>query len=342
MQNNRNIGLDIIRAVATLFVFSVHFFYNTKFYDTLLIGKGMYAQLFLRMTFIICVPLFILLTGYLQLNKQPTKSYYKKIIPILVVYFIYSILSIFVRIVFFNEVKSVLNWIIAISTFSANGYSWYINMYIGLFLISPFLNVLYNNLETKRQKQLLLSVFIILTSIPEFINGRFIKILFFPTYWLDFYPITYYFIGAYIREYQPKIKKLYCFPLLVVIILLQCFIELHYGGISKFSYKTGSYASLNIAIQAVVFFIFFYDVNIKNKFLVKFISMISLLSLDMYLVSYITDSFIYKALNKNYFVSQQRVVIYFVPVVFASFIFSFAISYIRYKTPRLKKIHTTQ
>lgn len=156
MDGNRKSGLDIIRASAIFFVLSVHFFLNTNFYNTPLVGKSMYLQSFMRMTFIICVPLFLILTGYLQRNKQVTKSYFKNLIPTLVLYFLYSIAAIAFRIVVLRENKSIIQWISSIENFSAISYSWYIEMFIGLFLISPFLNLVYNNLNSNKQKKYLL------------------------------------------------------------------------------------------------------------------------------------------------------------------------------------------
>ena len=71
-------GLDIVRAVAILFVISVHFLLNTNFYQMpQKDGYGMIVLSFLRHLLLICVPLFIILTGYLNRNKEPNKEYYK-------------------------------------------------------------------------------------------------------------------------------------------------------------------------------------------------------------------------------------------------------------------------
>ena len=34
-------------------------------------------------------------------------------------------------------------------------YSWYVNMYIGLFILIPFLNTIWQNLKTEKQKKYL-------------------------------------------------------------------------------------------------------------------------------------------------------------------------------------------
>ncbi len=54
--------------------------------------------------------------------------------------------------------------------FSATNYSWYVEMYIGLFLIIPFLNLSYNGLKNQKQKQVLICTLLLLTSIPAVTN----------------------------------------------------------------------------------------------------------------------------------------------------------------------------
>ena len=46
--------------------------------------------------------------------------------------------------------------------FADNGYTWYIEMYLGLFLLFPFLNGAWDALSTKKEKEKLLLVLIFL------------------------------------------------------------------------------------------------------------------------------------------------------------------------------------
>ena len=83
-------------------------------------------------------------------------------------------------------IKSILNFDI--------GYSWYIKMYLGLFLLIPFINLIYNNLKNKKQKQVLILTMLVLTSFQGIFN---IKYNLIPDWWISIYPLTYYFIGCY-------------------------------------------------------------------------------------------------------------------------------------------------
>ena len=69
----RNPAMDIIRILAFFFVVSIHFFLNNDFYLTPVKGERMFIMTIMRSCFIICVPLFITLSGYLLRKKQLEK-----------------------------------------------------------------------------------------------------------------------------------------------------------------------------------------------------------------------------------------------------------------------------
>lgn len=330
-------GIDLIKALATIFVLSVHFFLNTQYYNTSLVGDNMFVQTYLRMLFLMCVPIFLITTGFLSYGKMPTKKYYKKLIPIIVIYLFYAIISLLYTDLYLDIDRPVYEAIATIFTFHANGYSWYINMYIGLFLISPYLNIIYKNLLSRRHKVILLCVLLFMTALPDLINGYLGgKLIAAPYYWVDFYPITYYFIGTFIREYQFKINKKIGSILLASIVLVEVILEYSFADGGIFLSVVGYYPSLIIAAQSALFFLLFYDVNIKSKVLLWPVSIISLLSLDIYLASFITDNFIYKFIREGYVLSQHQMLFLFIPVVIVSFLLSFSLAYFRYKTIRVR------
>ena len=62
---NRNASLDLARLSALFCVVSVHFFLYTGFYVEPCTGWRMYLLTLARCSFMVCIPLFLLLTGYL-------------------------------------------------------------------------------------------------------------------------------------------------------------------------------------------------------------------------------------------------------------------------------------
>jgi len=337
MEKKREVGLDIIRSFAILFVICVHFFLNTKFYETPITGMNMYFQVLMHALFMSCIPLFIMLTGYVNTKVDVSLKYFKKIIPVLFVYVFYSIVSIVYRTVVMHEVKSVTEWIIQVLTFRADAYSWYINMYFGLFLMSPFLNIIFNNLKNKRERQYLLAVFLLITSVPQFLNGRFSSLSNFPNYWVEFYPVAYYFVGCYIREYKPKLKRSYAAILLVLTLLFEAFCEVYIVKGSIFINYMGTFGSLIRLVQAIFIFLVFYQVDVKNSILKTSFTFISMLSLDIYLASYITDKIVYDFVTKHLFSTQENIILWFLPIVLISFIMALLAGFIRSSTIKISR-----
>ena len=86
IRNIRHVGMDIVKSIAILSVIGVHFFLNTKFYTTNLNNFNLFFQTILQQLFLACIPLFLISTGYLNNSVDISKKYFKKIVPILILY----------------------------------------------------------------------------------------------------------------------------------------------------------------------------------------------------------------------------------------------------------------
>ena len=326
-------GLDLIRFFAILFVPSVHFFLNNGFYETNIKGIEMFISIFFRWLFYIGVPLFMLLTGYLKRKDKLNKKYYKRILSILTSYIFISIICILFRKIYLSENIRILRMIISIFDFSACGYAWYVEMYIGLFLLIPFLNILYDSLNTKKKKQILILSLISMCSIYpiiNYINIDGVKLEIIPDWWSKIYPFIYYFIGAYINEYKIEINKKKGIIIFILILIIETILSYIYNYNNKFSTDfLGGYNSLQTIVISTIFFLLLYKVNIKNKITLKIITNISKLSLDIYLFSYIIDLIIYKNLNL-YLTTPEQYLKYMVPTILTIFILSYLLAYIKY------------
>lgn len=318
----RIIGLDLIRCIAVLFVVSVHFFLNCDYYFVNIVGTKMIVATAFRWLFFVCVPLFLLLTGYLQNKKKLTKSFYKGIIPVLSSYLIISIISILFRVFYLHEEKSIVLWIVSILDFTADEYSWYIEMFIGIFLLIPFLNVVYNGLKTQKEKLILIGTILTLTTLASFLSvtfGSYSEYKLFPEFWQGLFPFAYYFMGAYISEFGVKLKKSSIAMLLVLVLVYQTWIEYYKSAGQPFlSDKYNAYNALPTVAISVLLFLLLYNVDIKNKAVCFVVSDISKASLDIYLASYIFDKIAYPILKEKVPVITDRFAYYFVvvPIVF--------------------------
>ncbi len=332
MKNKRIAGLDIIRSIAIFFVISIHFLFNTNFYHMPIHGKGMIILTGCRHLLATCVPLFMVLTGYLNSHKELNKDYYKGLLKTLKSYIFIAIICVIFREFYFNEHHSFLYWLEAIFNFTANDYSWYIEMFIGLYLLIPFLNILYKNLNTKLNKKYLIGTLILITSIPSITNTLIIMskpVNVLPDWWTSIYPLTYYFIGAYIKEYQPKLKLSKNIVYMIIILLVHTTVYyLLYEGRTYYKHHLVQYYNILNLMLTTLIFLLFYQKDIKNQVLKKLISLISICSLDMYLFSYLIDKKVYQYI-KPLTTNPKEHIAFMIPTIIFIFTIAFIISYLK-------------
>lgn len=258
----------------------------------------MYIAVLFRTLFMICVPLFMITTGYLMKNKTLSRKYYLGINRVLIIYLLDAILYLGYNNIYNGESFSIKHIIKSILSFEI-GYSWYIEMYIGLFLLIPFINLIYNNLKSKKEKQILILTMLILTSFQGIFN---IKYSIIPDWWINIYPLTYYFIGCHLREYKINIKAYKNILLFLVCLIISSLINIYTSKGSSFVWGThNDWGSiLNILTSSLVF-IFIINLNLQkiNIKVKKIIIKISELSLGMYLTSAVVDNFLYFNHFKN-------------------------------------------
>ena len=91
-------------------------------------------------------------------------------------------------------------------------------MWIGLFLLTPFLNLLYKAIPDQKQKLILVGTLYIMTALPDLLNRYGVHLV--PGFWQQCFPLTFYFIGAYIHEYKPTIRKGWAWMIILGICLI--------------------------------------------------------------------------------------------------------------------------
>ena len=313
--------LDLIRVFALFCVISVHFFLNTEYYYVLLVGGRLYIATLMRTFFMICVPLFLMLSGYLMRNRTATKKYYTKLIRIIGEYVLACLFCMAYRAI--DGGGSVLDMIktfflqgLGILSFESARYSWYVKMYIGLFLLIPYLNVLYNGLQEKRQKQYLILTMLLLSGIPEVANSLrfslpwemiyndpagFLTVL--PDWWSSVYPITYYFIGAYLSEYPLKLSRGKTALLIGAVMLFAGTYNFVLNAGEAFLYAPWQdHQSLLIVIQSVLVFHFLLLLDLRwiRPGGQKVLACLSDLCFCAYLVSYVFDQYVYRLFMENH------------------------------------------
>lgn len=290
----RKIGLDIIKSLATFFVVMVHFYLSCGYYQFPIASNKMYIMTFVRWGGMIAVPLFIMATGYFKSKKVVSKAHYISILPIVITYIILCTFRMIVENKAYGQIHTVNSGIKSLLSYQS---AWYVGMYIGLMLLCPFLNKIWNSCSEKEHKVLVISLAAITLMYP--VTGYV-----FPSYFQFIYPVTYYFCGIYIKEYQPKISKVGLALLFIIATSVNTIITIvnSKGG----PFAPGILAavdngqnSITIAVAAVSLFLIFYDVDIDNGIIRKLLISISNCSLEIYLLQAAYNAIIYTYMNRR-------------------------------------------
>lgn len=319
--HHRICGLDLVRVVAIFFVIAGHFFSINTPYDTSLVDSfSMVVQGALKSVFGTAVPLFMMLTGYLNIHKTPTKRYYKGMARVLVSYLIFSIVTILFRTYYFGEEQDLIQWVLAILNFSAIPYAWYIEMWIGLALLTPFLNYLWHAVPNMREKLLLIGSLFVMTALPNFLN-RYVEV--FPDYFARAcYPLMFYFMGSFIRQYQLKMNVWLGLIIILPISLINPIVTiLLYGGESIPVQVAGGAGGVFRTWIAVAIFLMLYRCDISVKPIKHWVAHCSMVSLEMYLCCWMFDQLYYPWFKERFYESQAQFLPWFlviVPLVFFS------------------------
>lgn len=320
--SKRNTALDLIRILAVYLVISIHFFSYIGFYEQTVKGGQLYVAVLTRTFCTTCVPLFLILTGYLMNSKEISKKYYLSISKTLNIYVLVSIIQIMFEKVCYNKDISIKNVTINILNFTATNYAWYIEMYIGLYILIPFLNILYRNISEKKQKKILVVSLLFLTALPGLVNIRLFEInKIIPSWWTNLYPITYYFIGCYICEFNLKIKKRFNILLLIITTIIIGTFNFYMSYDKKFIWGNWcDWASILTVILACLLFVLLLNIDMKSRteYVKKVLEKLSNLCLGAYMLSAIFDEIFYSKLNMEVADVSDRYKYYFtiVPIIF--------------------------
>lgn len=197
-KNSRESGIDILRCIALFFVTLRHSFRYNGFYFVAQQGAMVWLADSVRWMSFCCVALFLLITGYLKSTKTINRDWFWSLIPILVSYTLTCCVSFPVQHFLLGEKYSAKEWLILFINFG--NYAWYVEMYIGLMLLAPAINMVFDRLEHPRHILIAVGIMVLVTAVPSLTVYPIA-----PDYWVDAYPLTYYVIGAAIRKLQPRI-----------------------------------------------------------------------------------------------------------------------------------------
>ena len=332
MGKERSINIDVIKCIAIISVICVHFFLYNGFYGIPVYGLRMLGYITIQSFFLICVPLFVIATGYLMKDKTEFNlKYVLKLNKVIIPYVIISIFCLFVRIYNFNETIGFVDGIKSILSYSASNYGWYVNMYITLYLLIPFLNIFYKSLKGQKNKLKFLGVMFFLVVFVSLTN---VDVKFLPDYMYILWPFLYYFVGCYLAEYKVNIRARYLILSILLVTIFNGIFQyiFSYGDIYKWT-NHNNWGGFIPFINSVLIFILVINtkMNIRGKISNKIITSISSLTLNIYLVSYLYDLVVYDIFPVGEILINTRIKFYLIGVVLVfvmSYISAILINYI--------------
>jgi len=234
-------------------------------------------------------------TGYLMKDKTYSEDYFIKLLPVIGIYALTAAVYTFFDMRVVNE--EYLGKLFE-NIFSFSHYAWYVNLYIGLYMLIPFLNAGFNSLTSRKNQVVVLGILVLFTIVPPTLsllnkNEQNFMILphIIPDYWKGLWPITYYLLGAFLASSK---KKSSFKELVFVIFILDILSVFGLAAISETTFGI-EYGVLPVfLLSSLIFYsVIHLKVSIKNEWLQRVVLFISKNTLPIYLLSVIGDYYWY-------------------------------------------------
>jgi len=270
----RNSNVELLRVIIMLFVIVLH--YNNKNNGKAFVyAEALPAQYnvltILEMVAICAVNVFVIISGYYMCNSRKAD--------------ITKVIRLYLDVILLGGIRYLLNCTLKTASFSYEQLlrnmiplCWYVAVYSGLFLISPYLNRTIRNLTKSQFRTMLLIFLFVFSAWPSALelitaitgmkltslcplgtqgSGAGYTIIHF---------ITMYFVGAYLKMHPVKKRKdtwlsalsVYC----VCIVLLVLYSKVYWAGAL-------SYCNPLVIIQATALFHLFQSFELKSKLVNK-------------------------------------------------------------------------
>lgn len=292
---NRNSSFELMRILSMIFIVIGH----TLSWGGVTDSANDFLKLIIYIIYaliVVHVNSFVLLTGYYQVQSR---FKIKKVINILILMLFYRIFCLIIAInlnwIQYVGIKDLILKIVPLSNFSY----WYLNVYVVLYLISPYLNIFVNNTSKKKYGIFLIILFIFCsiitrTTMQEFIANE------------DGYSLIHfifmYLVGGYLRKYDGTInfkvlnKRITTMDKSNIFLIIYFIIEiikflLNYLGTNnnillefvnvrlKYSFDRLIYDDPLVILQSISYFLFFKNLKIKSRI----INALSLATNEVYL-----------------------------------------------------------
>ena len=280
----RNSSLDLLRIVAMGMIISMHYVGHGGG-DTEAYGSIAYTEAWFIKSFVsVGVNCYILITGYFLINSS--KISFAKIFRIWGLLFTYSIGFYFLFFLMGDFAWSWKEFLKAFLPIKGNAY-WFGTMYIGLYLLHPYLNRMITGGD-KIDARKLIGVLIALFSVYSFVGDTYQAHSGFSLAWF----VVVYLVGAYIRLFE-KDNNSSC---IYVCIYMSCCLMMYLSSLFFLKFFTGTtpnYDLLSILykynspvnlIASIALFLIFTQIKIASKRISSWVNFFAPLTFGVYLI----------------------------------------------------------
>lgn len=204
---------------------------------------------------IIAVNCFVLITGYFTYKSDRIKV--KKVLDLLFILFFYNILIYVVSLVLKLQKFDNKSFETFLKTLYEGG-CWFIIIYIALYVMTPFLNIIIKNISQKQFKFLIVFMLLAFSIYPTFLSNTTVKDNGYGI--VNF--VMLYFMGAYISKFKKNDKNAILYFLMYLVMQSITFIV----SIKKFTIIGAfAYNSIFNVVGSVALFLMFSKLDFKSK-----------------------------------------------------------------------------
>lgn len=291
VNNLRNANIELLRIISMLMVLMMHCLQSSGALEC----GGSYQVVYrlIKSFCIVAVNIFVIINGYFG----PISNFkLKNVFKIWGIVWFYSITTYVFAICMGMQIMSTSSLIGAVCPLLTKKY-WFVNSYLGLYIISPFLDKFLKRL-TKHQTRTLLCILIFLFSVRSTV---------FPSTWcLDssggygiiWFTVLYLIAGAIKLHYSASVSS-------------GCYMEIYLGNVlivfignyvlertvgTLYAQKFYGYNSIFVMIAAVALFMYMLKLEPMNKPICYFVNIIAKSAFSVYIIHYSVNDILWTQL----------------------------------------------
>lgn len=329
LNKNRETWIDCMKIIAIYLVIILHTFGTEK--STIFYYLGTFS-----------IPLFFMISGYLNIRKNRKYNYcLKKIFSIIKIIFIWNIIYIIINICLKKLIISpklfILPFWSIIQNFFQYGYFfhfWFLGSLIIIYLILPLISKIFANEKAAKTAIIILMIMCIIWNLINIfinykynilVNNNIVQTLRIWT-WL-----FYYCMGGYIYKndlFSSISKKKHLFLMIFTIVITLIYEYKLSMKLYNSLWAENFYNSLLVMISSILIFTYLRKINLKNN---KTISVIGTLVMGVYIIHPTIIS-----MFKKLIITKNDLINLLISIVV--FILCFFVSYFINKIPKLNKL----